>query len=92
MPLSHDEQKLLEQMEQELNRPDPKSASRFLARWLPPASPATLLGLLSVVCGGIVLILGVSSRLTAVGVIGFLLMGAGTYWMLNRSPALHHND
>ena len=92
MPLSHDEQNLLEQMEQELNSPDPKPAGRFLARWLPPASPATLLGLLSVVFGGIVLILGVSSRLTAVGVIGFLLMGAGTYWMLNRSPALHHND
>ena len=91
MPLSHYEQKLLEQMEQELNRPDPKPVGRFLARWLPPAS-ATLLGLLAVVCGGIVLILGVSSRLTAVGVIGFLLMVAGTYWMLNRSPALHHND
>ncbi|HEV7167752.1 MAG TPA: DUF3040 domain-containing protein [Micrococcaceae bacterium] len=92
MPLSHEEQKLLEQLEQELNIRVPLPVRQFLLRWLPPTSPATYLGLLAMVCGGVVLILGVASQLTAVGVAGFLLMGGSTYWMLSRIPALHRRD
>lgn len=82
MPLSENEQRLLEQMERALSAEDPKfaSAMRGSARAI-GARRRLLLGGLGVVAGLVVLLVGVTRGGTAgvvSGVVGFVLMLAGT--------------
>jgi hypothetical protein len=88
MPLSDEERKQLEEMERELNVEDPRLARKLLSGSLgtSPAAPA-LLGILTGVAGFLVLVLGIAQQLTVVGVAGFVLMGAGGYWLVgSRYP------
>lgn len=85
MALSEHEQRLLEQLEQQLHADDPKFASSMetvTARSL--STRHIVLGSLIAVAGVLVLLLGVSAQLILVGVAGFIIMGAGVYWATTR--------
>lgn len=73
MPLSEYEQRVLEQMERQLRSDDPKLASALHGR---PASPVRMWVLASV--GGLaglgLLVGGVASGLTVLGVLGFVVL------------------
>ncbi|MBK6872459.1 MAG: DUF3040 domain-containing protein [Kineosporiaceae bacterium] len=79
MPLSDNEQRLLEQMERALYAEDPKFAStmRGVARRHGYLS-RLIIGLLAVVIGLVVLLLGVAKGMVLIGVLGFLAMLGGT--------------
>ncbi|WP_300344907.1 DUF3040 domain-containing protein [Nesterenkonia sp.] len=81
MPLSEREQRMLRELEEQLQSEDPSFASslrdapvgKFNVRHL-------VLGLLVAVAGVGVLILGIYQQWIPVGIIGFLIMGAGVYF------------
>lgn len=81
MPLSEREQRMLKQLEEQLQSEDPSFASSM------QDSPAgtlnvrnIVLGALIAVLGIIVLLFGIWNQWIPVGVIGFLIMGAGVYY------------
>lgn len=80
MPLSEEEQRLLEQMEQALVAEDPKFASALRGSALVARSRRhaifAVLGFLAGVAG---LMIGAIAALTAIAVLGFVLMLASTY-------------
>ncbi len=85
MPLSEHEQRLLDQLEQQLHAEDPKFASAL------ESDPARLfstrhvvIGVLISIGGVLVLLMGVAWQLIPVGVAGFLVMGAGVYFATLR--------
>ncbi|GAA4764711.1 DUF3040 domain-containing protein [Citricoccus nitrophenolicus] len=86
MPLSEREQKLLEQLEQQLNAEDPHFAtsmsetgtSRFSTTRLVAGAVTAAVGL-----GG--LLWGVSQQFIWLGIIGFVIMAAGVYVATGRS-------
>src|SRR6478735_9027694 len=80
MPLSEHEQKLLEQLEKQLHEDDPKFASSMGS--VPGRSWSTrhlVIGVLATLAGVLLLF---------VGVIGFVVMGAGVYFATMRSSAV----
>jgi hypothetical protein len=80
VPLSEHEQRLLEQMERALYAEDPKFASSLRSAGPRPGSRRqAALGVLGALAGLAVLVLGAASSLIPVGVLGFLLMLAGTF-------------
>lgn len=84
MPLSNEERKRLEELERDLAAEDPKLAQQLETGPAPRARAAHItLGLLTALIGIAVLILGVMAQLTLLGVAGFLLMCAGTIWILS---------
>jgi uncharacterized membrane protein HdeD (DUF308 family) len=84
MPLSDEERKRLEELERDLAAEDPKLAQELETGPTPRVRTAHItLGLLTAIIGVAVLILGVMSQLTLLGVAGFLLMCAGTIWILS---------
>ena len=79
VPLSENEQRLLEQMERALYAEDPKFASAMRgANRRPGAGRRLLLGGVSIVLGLVVLVFGVSQEQVLLGVLGFILMLGGT--------------
>ncbi len=84
MPLSDNEQRLLEQMERALYAEDPKfaSAMRGAAR-RSGAGRRLALGITAVVAGLVLLIVGVNRMSVWIGVGGFLMMLAGTAYALS---------
>jgi len=79
VPLSEHEQRLLEQMEKALYAEDPKFATSL--RSTPGARAArgrAALGVLGVLAGLGLLLAGVATTLIIVGVVGFLVMLAGS--------------
>lgn len=86
MALSEHEQRLLDQLEQQLHADDPKFASSMASST--PRSMSTrriVIGALMAVAGILILLLGVANQIILVGVAGFLVMGAGVYFATNRS-------
>jgi Protein of unknown function (DUF3040) len=88
VPLSENEQRLLEQMERALYAEDPKFASAMRgANRRPGAGRRLLVGGVSIVLGLVVLVLGVSQKdlLLGVlgGVLGFVLMLGGTAYAVS---------
>lgn len=80
MPLSEHEQRLLEQMEQQLSVEDPKFASAMrgsVAR--AKARRRIILGALGVLVGLGLVLLGVVQVIVPVGIVGFALMVAGAW-------------
>ncbi|HVN13686.1 MAG TPA: DUF3040 domain-containing protein [Kineosporiaceae bacterium] len=75
MPLSENEQRLLEQMERALYAEDPKfaSAMRGVVRRSSHAR-RLLLGIGGVVLGMVLLLVGVAQQMVIVGIIGFVVM------------------
>ncbi len=81
MPLSEHEQKLLEQLERQLQADDPKFASSLgNDRMRTLSTRHIVIGALAAVLGLLVLLAGVAAQLIIVGVAGFLIMGGGVYW------------
>ena len=78
MPLSDNEQRLLEQMERALYAEDPKFASAMRgANRRPGSGRRLLIGGFSVLVGLVVLVLGVAQKSILLGVLGFVGMLAG---------------
>ena len=86
MPLSEHEQKLLEQLEKQLHEDDPKFASSMGSD--PGRSWSTrhlVIGVLATLAGVLLLLVGVTMQSIPVGVLGFVVMGAGVYFATMRS-------
>ncbi|MCW1249541.1 DUF3040 domain-containing protein [Acaricomes phytoseiuli] len=80
MPLSEHEQRLLDQLEQQLHASDPKFASSLGTDQARTVSARhIILGVLVAVAGIVVLLIGIGMQQIFLGVGGFLLMGAGAY-------------
>ena len=77
MPLSEQEQRLLDEMERGLYHNDADDVTTVGGRRGRANSTAILLGLIGLVAGVALLIVGVMVRLPVVGVIGFVAMFAG---------------
>lgn len=82
MPLSEHEQRLLEQLEQQLQSEDPKFASTMHSATTGRMGARRLtLGILAVIVGlAIVVIFGLSMKMIVMGVLGFVVMLAGAGW------------
>ena len=86
MPLSAHEQNLLAPREKQLHEDDPKFASSMGSD--PGRSWSTrqlVIGVLGALAGILLLLLGVSLQSIIVGVLGFVVMGAGVYFATMRS-------
>lgn len=88
MALSEHEKKTLEQIARELERDDPKFASKF--RSMPGATAGSYLasGIFAAVVGCLALLTGVAARAPGLGIIGFTIMGAGAYLATKRFSSL----
>ena len=89
MPLSEHEQKLLEQLEKQLHEDDPKFASSMGS--VPGRSWSTrhlVIGVLATLAGVLLLLSGVWTQIILLGVLGFVVMGAGVYFATMRSSAV----
>ncbi|MBW9206246.1 DUF3040 domain-containing protein [Mumia sp. zg.B53] len=83
MPLSEEEQRLLEQLEQALAAEDPRLASTLRGSKLRArARRIIVLASIGFVAGVAMLMIGVIAASTPVGVAGFALMVAGAYFFL----------
>ncbi len=85
MPLSEHEQRLLEQLEQQLHAEDPKFANALSTA--PGRSLSTrniVIGVLVMIAGLLVLLAGVATHLIVVGIAGFLIMGGGVYLAVSK--------
>ena len=81
MPLSEHEQRLLEQMERALYQEDPKFASSLRhARSGGLDRRRVALGAVGTVAGLALVLVGVATSLPVVGVLGFVVMVAGSVW------------
>ena len=88
MPLSEHEQKLLEQLEKQLHEDDPKFANTMgsdpIRSW---STRHVIIGVLGAIAGILLLLVGVSLQAIPVGVLGFVVMGAGVYFATLRGAA-----
>jgi hypothetical protein len=84
VPLSDNEQRLLEQMERALYAEDPKFASTMRGAARRSSSARRLLiGVSGVVLGLVLLVVGVAQQTIALAVIGFVCMLAGTAYAVS---------
>ena len=84
MPLSDNEQKLLEQMERALYAEDPKFASAMRgAKGRRGAGRRLAIGGLAIVAGLVLLVFGVSSKNILLGLLGFVFMLGGTAYAVS---------
>lgn len=81
MPLSEYEQRVLEQMEQQLYSEDPKLASAMAPSASRPGVRYVLAGA-GVIVGVILLVVGVIKSVPAIGIIGFAIMFGGVAYAL----------
>ena len=88
MALSEHEQRLLDQLEQQLHAEDPKFANSMASTGGRGMSTRRIvLGALMAVAGIAVLILGISLESPfniIVGILGFMVMGAGMYYATTK--------
>jgi hypothetical protein len=82
MPLSEQEQRLLDEMERGLYHNDADDVTTVGGRRGRANSTAILLGLIGLIAGVALLIVGVMVRLPIVGVIGFVAMFAGALLLI----------
>ncbi|MDI3331794.1 MAG: DUF3040 domain-containing protein [Micrococcus sp.] len=88
MPLSEREQKLLEQLEQQLNAEDPHFATSMSETGTTRFSTSRLVaGAVTAAVGLGVLLWGVSQQAIWLGIIGFVLMAVGVYVGTARTKA-----
>jgi hypothetical protein len=84
VPLSDNEQRLLEQMERALYAEDPKFATAMRgSRRNGGAGRRLAIGIGGILLGLVVLLVGVMKGLVLVGAIGFVLMLAGTTYAVS---------
>ncbi|MGO1522530.1 MAG: DUF3040 domain-containing protein [Nesterenkonia sp.] len=81
MPLSEREQRMLKELEDQLQSEDPSFASSLQEAPVGTFNVRNLvLGLLVAVAGIGVLVFGIYQQWIPVGIVGFLIMGAGVYF------------
>jgi hypothetical protein len=84
VPLSDNEQRLLEQMERALYAEDPKFASTMRGAARRSGSARRLMiGIAAIVVGLVLLVVGVAQQAAALGVLGFVSMLAGTAYAVS---------
>ncbi len=87
MALSEHEQRLLEQLEQQLNAEDPRFVHSMASSGRSFSTRRIVLGALIGVAGILVLLVGISFQNIFIGVGGFLIMGASVYFATARSKS-----
>lgn len=86
MPLSEHEQQLLAQLEKQLHADDPRFVTSMGSRAVRGTSTRNIvLGIVIAVVGLLVLLGGVVIKSVLLGVLGFVVMGAGVYVATLRS-------
>ncbi|TYC98551.1 DUF3040 domain-containing protein [Arthrobacter echini] len=86
MALSEHEQRLLDQLEQQLHADDPKFAHSMASDTRKAMSTRRLvIGSLITIAGILVLLAGITYQNIFIGVAGFLVMGAGVYFATTKS-------
>lgn len=81
MPLSEREQRMLKELEDQLQSEDPGFATSMQEAPVGKINVRNLvLGLLVAVLGLVILLISIYSQWIPVGVVGFLVMGAGVYY------------
>jgi len=89
MPLSEQEQRLLEEMERSLYQNDSDFVARVTRRQGRPTYTSITLGVLGALVGVAVVILGLVFKQPLIGVLGFVIMLAGVLFALRpglRAP------
>jgi len=89
MPLSEQEQRLLEEMERSLYQNDSDFVARVTRRQGRPSYTSITLGVLGALAGVAVVILGLVFRQPVIGILGFVVMLAGVLFALRpgmRAP------
>jgi hypothetical protein len=91
LPLSDRERKVLEELELDLAAEDPRLAqelsSGFAERGVKASKHLAAIGCLT---GVVILMAGIATQIIIVGVAGFLLMGTGTYFLVEGTRWTHH--
>ncbi|KQN99780.1 MULTISPECIES: DUF3040 domain-containing protein [unclassified Arthrobacter] len=89
MALSEHEQRLLDQLEQQLHADDPKFAHSMASDTRKSMSTRRLvIGALITIAGILVLLAGIVNQNILIGVAGFLVMGGGVYFATTKSKQL----
>jgi hypothetical protein len=89
MPLSEQEQRLLEEMERSLYQNDSDFVARVTRRQGRPTYTSIALGVLGALAGVAVVIVGLVVRQPLIGILGFVIMLAGVLFALRpgmRAP------
>ncbi|KTR06072.1 DUF3040 domain-containing protein [Curtobacterium luteum] len=89
MPLSEQEQRLLEEMERSLYQNDSDFVARVTRRQGRPTYTSIALGVLGALAGVAVVIVGLVLRQPLIGILGFVIMLAGVLFALRpgmRAP------
>ncbi len=86
MPLSDEERRVLAELEEDLVADDPRLARELSSMPGARFSAARYFAALACLIGVALLLAGVGSQVIVVGVFGFLLMGAGTYFLVGGQP------
>lgn len=84
MSLSDEERRSLEQLERDLAATDPDLDLQLKSGRPRGAVARTVFGSLAILAGFAMVIAGIVTQIVLVGVIGFLLAGAGAYTLLSR--------
>ncbi|EMY34420.1 hypothetical protein D477_009720 [Arthrobacter crystallopoietes BAB-32] len=85
MPLSEEERKRLEELEQALSADDPGLAHKLgSARGGRVPGRIAVTSILISVAGLALIIVGIATQITIIGVLGFLVMGAGAYRLVGN--------
>ena len=84
MSLSDEERRSLEELERDLAATDPDLDLQLKSGRPRGTVARTLLGLLAMLGGFAMVIAGIATQIVFVGVVGFLLAGAGAYLLLSR--------
>ncbi|PYI38576.1 hypothetical protein CVS30_09615 [Arthrobacter psychrolactophilus] len=88
MPLSEHEQRLLDQLEQQLHAEDPKFAQALSSEAKHSMSMRNVvIGVLIVIVGLVGVLGAVALKILLLGVFGFLVMGGGVYLALAKSKS-----
>ncbi|MDZ4092691.1 MAG: DUF3040 domain-containing protein [Arthrobacter sp.] len=83
MPLSDEERRRLEILEQDLAASDPDLNLELQSGQPRGMAARAVFGILATLAGFALIIAGIITQITTIGVIGFLLMGAGAHWFLS---------
>jgi hypothetical protein len=82
MPLSDEERRRLEKLEQDLAATDPELNLELQSGRPRGMAAKSVWGILATVAGFALVIAGIISQILIIGVIGFMLMCAGANWFL----------
>lgn len=83
MPLSDEERRRLEILEQDLASADPELNLKLRSGQPHRMAARSVWAVLTVLAGFGLVLTGTAMQFVILGVIGFILMGAGAYWFLS---------